>query len=494
MQSGVRSVAATARQVLQRASPESQGIASHAILQFIEALERQHPEIHSVMLLRHGSVIAEGWWSPYAAEHPHMLFSLSKSFTSTAVGLALAEGRFSIDDPVLAFFPQDAPTEPNDMLAAMRVRHLLSMTTGHAIDAWSQMDRQPDANWIKRFFSVPVEHPPGTHFLYNTGASYMLAAIVQQVTGMKLVDYLAPRLFQPLGITNATWQESPQGIALGGIGLSMTTEDVARFGQLYLQLGLWQGEQILPETWVEAATAAQGPASEGGQSDWFQGYGYQFWRCRHGAFRGDGVFGQFCVVMPDQDAVVVMTAGIDIFDSQGPLDLVWDILLPAMGADPLPDDPAAQAALTSKLANLALPPVRGRASSPIASRISGRTYALDANELNIRALTLSVAESGCTLTVQTATEEHIIACGHGHWQHGHTSLFDSQWVSGRTPIATSGAWTADDTYTMIARLYETPFYHSLVFTFDGDELLVESRINVSLDAVEPLLLTGKRAD
>src|SRR5687768_15003310 len=175
---------------LQRATPESQGIASSAILQFVEAVESQIHELHSFMLLRHGKIIAEGWWSPYKRENLHMLFSVSKSFTSTAVGLAVAEGLFSIDDLVLSFFPDELPAEPSEHLAAMRVRHLLSMSSGHAEDTWSYMLERPDGNWIKGFLEVLVLHAPGTQFLYNTGATYMLSAIIQKMSGMKLVDYL----------------------------------------------------------------------------------------------------------------------------------------------------------------------------------------------------------------------------------------------------------------------------------------------------------------
>jgi CubicO group peptidase (beta-lactamase class C family) len=476
---------------LPRTSPERQGLASSAILRFVEAVETQVREVHSFMLLRHGSVVAEGWWSPYQRELPHMLFSLSKSFTSTAVGLALAEGRFSTDDPVLAFFPDETPARVSDHLAAMRVRHLLSMVTGHAVDTWAYMIDRPDGDWIRGFLEVPVIHAPGTRFLYNTGATYMLSAIVQRTTGLRLVDYLQPRLFEPLGIEGATWQESPQGIAAGGIGLSLKTEDLARFGQLYLQRGLWQGRQLLPEAWVAEATASQVSNGDGGPSDRTQGYGYQFWRCRHSAYRGDGVFGQYCVVLPDQDAVLAITSGMDVFDMQGPLDLVWEILLPAMRPDSLPDDPASEAALTKKLSSLALPPVQGAAASPTASRVSGCAYALDANELELEAITLEFGESGGMVRVKTAAGEEKIPCGYGEWQPGHTALFNKPWLSGPTPVVASGAWTAEEVLTMVVRLYETPFYHTLVFHFDRGEMMVEARVNASLEAVKTLLLTAR---
>src|SRR5260221_6624695 len=477
------------RYELPRTSPEQQGIASSAILQFVEALERQIHEMHSFMLLRHGSVVAEGWWSPYSAESPHLLFSVSKSFTSTAVGLAIAEGHFTIDDSVLSFFPDEMLAEASDLWAAMRVRHLLTMTSGQTMDTWISMVDRPDGNWIKGFLTVPVVHEPGTQFVYNTGATYMLSAIVQKTTGMKIIDYLQPRLFEPLGIRNASWQESPQGITAGGIGLSLTTEDVARFGQLYLQKGMWQGKQLLPETWIVEATRSQISNNGGGQTDWSQGYGYQFWRSRHDAYRADGVFGQFCIVMPEQDAVLAITGGIDFLDSQEPLDLVWEFLLPAMGTEHL-EDTVSHHRLREKLSGLSLPPVQGKSDSPIATRISGRAYKVDSNDLNIQTIALDFTDSDCAVRVETPTGIETISSGWGVWRQGQqTTLFKQPLLFDRTAVAASGAWTGDDCFMMIVRLYETPFYHTIVYHFVGDELLIETRINVSLEALKPLLLT-----
>jgi CubicO group peptidase (beta-lactamase class C family) len=476
---------------LPRTSPEQQGVASSRILEFVHALENQIHEIHSLMLLRHGNVIAEGWWSPYGRDYPHKLFSLSKSFTSTAVGLAVNEGYFSIDDSVLSFFPDESPAEVNEHLAAMRVRHLLTMTTGHVVDTWANMfDRSNDC-WIKGFFEVPVTHAPGTHFLYNTGATYMLAAIVQKTTGMKLLDYLQPRLFEPLGIENLTWDESPQGIVMGGIGLNLKTEDIARFGQLYLQKGMWQGKQILPESWVTEATSFQVANGDYALSDWAQGYGYQFWRCRHGAYRGDGAFGQYCIVMPEQDAVLAMTGGVDALEMQPPLDLVWQILLPAMCPDALPYDSAAHEKLITKLSALAFQPMQGQPTSPVASQISGRAYKVDVNALDLESITLNFTEAGCAVTLKTSTDEDTILSGYGVWQRGQTTLLKEPHVFTPTQIAVSGAWTADSTFTMVIRLYETPFYSTLICHFLSDELMIETRINASLESTKPLLLTAR---
>jgi len=322
---------------LPRSSPEKQGISSTDILDFVETADKQIDTMNSFMLVRHGNVVAEGWWGPYDSTTPHILYSLSKSFTSTAVGLAISEGKMSLDDQVLKFFPEDAPAEPSANLKAMRVRDLLRMATGHQSEAAIRADGAP---WTKTFLAHPVPFKPGTHFLYNSPATYMLSAIVQKVTGMTVLDYLKPRLFEPLGIDTPTWVASPQGISAGAYGLSVRTEDIARFGQLYLQKGNWKGKQLIPSAWVEEATARQTSNGSSPNSDWDQGYGYQFWRSRHNTYRGDGAFGQYCMVIPELDAVVAITSGVR--DMQSVMNLVWTKLLPAMKSDHLPEDRAAR--------------------------------------------------------------------------------------------------------------------------------------------------------
>ncbi len=326
-------------QSLARSTPESKGISSSAIIEFIQAADRNVNSMHSFMLVRDGHVVAEAWWAPQSAEKPHVLWSLSKSFTSTAVGLAVAEGKLSIDDPVLDFFPDQAPDEPSQHLKAMRVRDLLTMTTGHQTEPNMRVSK----DWIGTFLAHEVPHPPGTHFQYNTPATFMQSAIVQKVTGQTVRDYLETRLFQPLGIETPTWDQSPEGISLGGYGLYLRTEEIAKFGQLYLQRGKWNNDQLLPTDWVDLATSKQVPNGSNPESDWNQGYGFQFWRCRHNAYRGDGKDGQFCIVMPQQNAVIAMTANTRNMAAQ--LNLVWDILLPAFNDSPLPENAEAQAKL-----------------------------------------------------------------------------------------------------------------------------------------------------
>ena len=335
---------------LPRSTPEAQGVSSASVRAFVEAADQQVNTMHSFMLVRHGHVVAEGWWKPEAPEKLHVMHSLSKSFTSTAVGLAVAEGKLSIDDPVLKFFPEDAPAEPSAKLTAMRVRDLLTMSTGHEVEA----KFTTNAPWVQTFLAHPVPHKPGAHFLYNTPGSHMLAAIVGKVTGQTVLDYLKPRLFEPLGIENPEWGTSPQGNTLGGWGLKIRTEDIAKFGQVYLQKGKWNGKQLLPASWVEQATSKQVSNGSDPAKDWDQGYGFQFWRCRHGAYRGDGKDGQFCIVLPEQDAVIAITANTR--DMQAQLNVVWDKLLPALHAKRLPANKQEQTKLQQTLANLAVRP------------------------------------------------------------------------------------------------------------------------------------------
>lgn len=329
---------ASAQKSLPRATAETQGVSTKQVLEFIRAADEQVDSIHSLMILRHGKVVTEVWWSPESADKPHILWSLSKSFTSTAVGFAVQEGKLDVYDKVLEFFPEHEFEEsPSKNLKAMRVIDLLTMSCGHQ----QEVRLSPEIeNWAEAFLNHPVPHLPGTHFKYNTPGSYMLSRIVQKVTGEKVVDYLQPRLFEPLGIGPPRWDSCPQDVSLGGYGLFLRTEDIAKFGQLYLQKGEWQGKQRLPREWVEQATSKQVSNGSNPDNDWNQGYGFQFWRCTHGAYRGDGKDGQFCIVLPEKDTVIAITSKTR--NMGGELKLVWDKLLPAFHDEPLPEDSKSQ--------------------------------------------------------------------------------------------------------------------------------------------------------
>ena len=458
---------------LPRSAPEAQGVSSTALLAFIDEADRKLDALHSVMVVRHGQVIAEGWWAPYAASEPHMLYSLSKSFTSTAVGLAVAEGKLSIDDPVVQFFPDLVPAEPSANLRAMRIRDLLTMSTGHHDEDVRDFPYSSNDNVVKLFLARPVSHKPGTFFFYNTPASYMLSAIVQKVTGEPLIDYLRPRLFEPLGISNPSWEASKQGVSMGGFGLSVRTEDIARFGQLFLQKGQWRGRQLVPAAWVEAATARQMSNGSSPNSDWEQGYGFQFWRSRHGFYRGDGAHGQFCLILPQHDAVIAITAGTR--DMGSVMNLVWDRLVPALKASGLPTEPAAHRNLTERLSGLSMKFPEGTAAPAGTSATSGKRYTFAANPQSIEAIALEAptAQGDVPIVLRMAGADQRIVAGYRAWRKG--SLITP---TSTEAIAASGAWTGDQTYTFTIVRYRTPFATTYRLQFSGDRLSVKSEQNV----------------
>ena len=464
---------------LMRTNPEAEGIPSSAVLAFIRAVERHtHPldAVQGFTLLRHGNVAAEGWWTPYGPESPHALYSLSKSFTSTAIGLAVAEGRLTVDDLVLKFFPDDAPSNPSKNLKSMRVRHLLSMNTGHKEDTTLPVFRSGDDNLARVFLSLPIEYQPGTWFVYNTTATYMLSAIITQLTGETLLNYLRPRLLDPLGIVNSIWETDSRGINLGGTGLHIKTDEIARFGQIYLQNGVWQGKRIVPEEWIADATkAASDNSNTQTNPDWTVGYGYQFWRCRHNAYRGDGAFGQFCIVMPEQDAVLAMIGGVQ--NMQVVLDKVWEHLLPAMQSRALPANSQAYNELRDKLAILSLPLPNGGVSSSSAEQWSGKTYKLESNHLKFESAAIQFGDRSNILILCDERGEHLIQISTSTWLKGITGVRGR----GDEPIAACGAWTAEDTYEVRVCCYKDAYCPIFRFHYTGGELQFEVEPNATWD-------------
>ena len=466
-----------------RSTPEAQGVPSSAVLALVEALD-QIDAMHSFMLVRHGSVIAEGWWAPYRATDNHELYSLSKSFTSTAVGLAVAESKLSIDDEVLKFFPEDAPAQPSANLKAMRVRDLLTMNTGNQDEVPTAADKIS----AKAFLTNAVPHKPGTHFKYNTPATFMLSAIVQKQTGQTVEDYLRPRLFEPLGITQPVWNTNFQGLTLGGYGLSVRTEDIARFGQLYLQKGQWQGKQLLAREWVEMATSKQVSNGSNPRSDWDQGYGFQFWRCRNGAYRGDGAFGQYCIVLPEQDAVIVITSGVK--DMQGVMNHVWEKLLPNFGTKRLSANAATQKMLTEKLAGLSVRPAQGGESSPLTAKLSGRKFVFPENTQKLETLTFkSDGNKETVVSIQARDTAYSFPAGYREWQRGPAMGGDYTFTN--NPAAATAAWTSEDTLVVKQCLTETPYYVTHQFRFVGDQVFYDLQRNVGFGATKQPQLIGR---
>jgi CubicO group peptidase (beta-lactamase class C family) len=311
------------------------------LVAYIADAKAKKEDIHSIMIVQHGKIIASQWLGEGAEDKPHIMHSVSKTFTSMAVGFAIAEGKLHLDDKVISFFPDKLPAEVSDNLKKLEIRHLLTMNSGHDTDP-TQAVRNGKEDWVKAFLATPITHEPGTYFVYNSVGTYVLSAIVQKVTGQKVFDYLQTRLFEPLGIDGIHWEESPQGINCGGWGLYLKTEDMAKMGQFILQKGKWNGKQLIPASWIEQMTtkhvescpagirpeevAARGMTKE--NSDWVQGYCYQMWRCRNDAVRADGANGQYIIVLPKKNAVIVTTAKVG--NMQEEINLLYQYFLPLL--------------------------------------------------------------------------------------------------------------------------------------------------------------------
>lgn len=453
---------------LPRATPESQGDNPAAIEAFLRAADEQSAGLHSAMVLRHGTVVAEGWWEPYRADLRHTMFSVSKSFASTAVGLAVAEGLLSIDEPVLSIFPTYASAAARANAGSMTLRHLLSMSTGHEVDTMVLMRGLPESDWIEVFLSTPVVYPPGTHFLYNSGASYLLAAAVTARTGQHLVDYLRPRLFEPLGIETPPWATSPRGIALGASGMRLSTEDLAKLGQLYLRQGEWEGRRILTEQWVREATSIQ-VETRNDAPDWDSGYGFQFWRSSTASYRADGAYGQFSFVLPEHDAVIAVTAGLKENWRIPPL--VWEHLLPAFSPVPArsaapPAPSAAGASLTAALSALTMAaPAFAETPPALAPAVSGQRLELPFNTLGITAVTLQLEGDDLRMLVETAESTETLPASRQTWVRATTSLWPYDEQMNDLATASRAGWIDDSTLEIHQQCVETAFRRLWTFRF-----------------------------
>ena len=334
------------------ATPEQAGISSKSLMAFLDAAERAKNvvQFHSMILLRHGKEVFRWNWAPYDDHTPHMMYSLSKSFTSAAAGFAVAEGLLRWDSPVTEILPEEVPEENREALSGITLEALLCMGSGLE-ESSDSPSPDPGITWARHVLSHKVIHPPMTHFHYNSFGTYLVSCMVQKVAGMTIRDYLMPRLFEPLGIEKPDWDLSPEGICCGGFGLHLTSDSIARFGQCLLQKGVWQSKQVLPKGWVELASQEhianyEGTRQEG--NEWAQGYGYQFWRCIDGRFRGDGAFGQVCMVDEARDVVLAITCAAGDMGTE--YALIRDHLFTAFDAEPGTADD--QAALIKKAAEL----------------------------------------------------------------------------------------------------------------------------------------------
>lgn len=489
---------------LLRDGPSARGVDPAGIAAFLDAAAGL--ELHGLMAYRAGAIVAEGLWQPYAADRPHMLHSAAKSWTGTAVALAVGDGRLALDDRVLDFFPEHSPPMVSDALRAMTVRDLLTMRTGHRTGISGGEWRGSRESWVAAFLREPVPDQPGEHFIYNSGSSYMLSAIVTKATGLTVQLLLEDRVFRPLGIAAITWDLSPEGHSTGGNGLSCTLEDVLKFGVLHLQDGVWEGRRLLPAGWVAEATrnhvadvwiapldGRRYPSRDSvpeAAIERREGYGYHWWMTPDGGYRASGLFGQQCIVLPRHDAVLAITAALKPRE-QRLLPLVWQHLVPALGRTGATADPA----LAATLGGLALPWPAGRSESALAGQIDGRCYAMDANEDAVTAVRFDLSAALCRFTLVDDRGTHRIDAGFGAPVEGDTTMtgfrLHHQYQPDRMRVVAAATWLDPHLLCMTWRFVETAFCDTVLCTFDGSGLELERRVNTNSAAMERPVITGR---
>jgi CubicO group peptidase (beta-lactamase class C family) len=436
--------------LLPRSTPAAVGVSARAVGALLDRLEVPGVEGHSLMVVRRGQVVAEGWWAPYSAGRPQLLYSVTKSFTSVAVGLTIADGLLSLDDRVVDVLPEHVPAGLSGQGRRITVHHLLSMTAGHRTDSLAEAWSLEPQDLVQGFLRVPFADPEGTRHAYDNATTFVLARMVERVTGRGLPELLDERLFQPMGIQHAEWDRVASGAAFGFHGLHLTTEAVAAFGELLLRGGRWGDRQLVPRDWVELATRQHigvGQFEDGCWDESLRGYGYQFWVSRHGFF-GDGAYGQQCVVVPSHDLVVVVTGAVT--QEQAMPDAIWECLLPGLDH---PGSARDDEILAERLRTLSLAP----APAPASPERSAQA-AIDASAEG------SALPDGTTVTVEPGAGGWLLRlgssltseAGHGEWRESAPL--------GR-PVVAAGAWQGT-TYVADLHVITTP--HRVRLTVDAD--------------------------
>ncbi len=461
-------------------TPESLGIPSEALIKLLEDWNT-FEHIHSFIIRRNGVAAAEGSWKPYDPETPHLLFSLSKSFISCAVGFAIEEKRFGLDTLLLDIFPEYKHAVTDEKFSRMTIRHLLTMSTGHSGCATQYFARQGEIDFKRDFFASPLEFEPGSRFVYNSAATFMLSSVIRKVTGENPTVYLRKRLLDPLGIGDRYWEKSPDGTDFGGWGYRLTIREISSFAEMMLNGGRVDGKQIVPAEYFNLAVNKQIDNSMNIPPDWKVGYGFQFWRTRHNSFRADGAFGQYALAMPDQNMSIAVTSGGK--NMQQILNMLWDDLLPELSDHPLPENPQAYTELQQKIANLSLPVLNGK--TPVKQYKAAVVYPEAPN--GICQLDITLSPECCQLAFKRKDlPDEVISAGWGTPCTGMTGLEDVQ------PYPYSATAAIEDDILKV-KVYNcgAPFCSDYLFTLGSGTLSFERKRNLLFRTPEWGKASGK---
>lgn len=478
--------------------PEQVGISSHEIKSLIDDFDRSGIEVHSMILMRKGKIAFEAYRHPFNPQTPHVMYSVSKSFTAIAIGFAVEEGLLTLDTKVIDLFPEFRPKKYDETLESMTVFHLLTMTAGKDISLLS--DKTKD-RWVKDFFDAKWAFKPGQSWRYISENTYLCSVIIKKLTGMGLIDYLTPRLFKPLGITRRPfWEVDPQGIEAGGWGLYLTTDELARFMLCISNKGKYAGVQVIPEWYVEEATKKQVKNTVNEDRDSVCGYGYFFWRnAFKNSYRADGMFSQFGIVLEDYDSVLVFTCS-EVFE-QKTRDCIFRHV-PHMFIKPKrfkPNDAYDYDELT-------ISPIKALPAAPrsiVEEFIDGKTIKLNKNPLlnavgwplsmlplaivymsanragNIDNIVLNFSENECSMTWDEGKEHNTIACGmDGEYRQSRILLGGIEFTA-----VSSAQWVADDSLQIRMRPLESVAERIITLTFKGSGVTLVPESNPPLQTV-----------
>ncbi len=468
--------------LFEKATPEEVGIFSKDVRKLIQSFSDNGLYMHSLLIIRNGKLITEGYYAPFTRDTKHRLYSSSKTFVSGAIGLLCDEGKITLEDKVHTFFPEFPAEELHPYIKEATVRDLLMMASPHTTTYSILPGKQYSKNWVESFFQAPPLRPSGTVFLYDTSSSFILDVIVERVTGKPFLDYMKDKMLRELGFSEDAWcVKSPDGYSWGGSGVICTPLDFATFAFVLLRDGRVRGKQYISEAYVKAATSCQIPNDVfGNGGEWrTSGYGYQIWRTIGNGFLFSGMGSQLAYCLPDKDLLMVCTA-----DTQGNASAAQLIVsamyncIAANAADnPLPENPAENAALEETLSSLTLYKTNGAAHSPMEKKINGVTYALAENPLGFKTVRFTFSGDTGTLHYENARGKKEIHFGLGEYLEGH---FPETHYSGET-IGTPkgsgyrclaiGTWQAEHQLLLRVNIVDDYFGNlGITFGFKGNQI------------------------